>query len=452
MSTIVRVLIVVSIIICTGCNPMRDNLSKFNSYIEKGNIAKAADFSTGQIKGGEKPSNDDVVWMLQSGTSTRLLRDYKLSNEYFDRAEGLIKFYREKADKNVSNIWATATNDTALAYEGTIYDGVMLNTYKAINYMITGQYDRARIEFNRATDRQRRAKEFYNTEIEKARAQIKEKDMRAYNNATNSQNMSILERKYPELKNFEPYPGFINPFTSYISALFFYLEGDYDKAEFQIKQTAGIISDNEYINADFENITNRKGTSNTVWVIFENGLGPVKEEIRLDLPLFVSTNKVQYFGVALPRLRTRAAKYPYLVISDGQKRYNTKLLASMDRVIKTEFEKQYPEIFTRAIVSATTKAVAQYALQNDDNSTAALIVAMYSLATTAADCRIWTTLPKEFQIARFEKPDSGRIEVTPASNCSTNCIKIDIGKSGNTIVYIKMIGPGIEPVYEIITF
>ncbi len=431
---------------------MRDNLNKFNSYIEQGNISLAAEYSASMVTGGENPSDDDVVWMLQSGSAFRFMRDYPTSNEYFQRAESLIKYYTESSDKNVENLWSVITNDTALAYKGTIYDGVMTNTYKALNFMAIGRDDFARVEFNRALDRQRRAKEYYNKEIQQVREAIKEKNRAAYRNATSEKNLAILERRYPGLKDFEPYPGFINPFTSYIAGLFFYLEGDYDKAEFAMKQTAGMVSDNPFVQADLDNITSRRCVEDTVWVILENGLCPVKEEFRLDLPLFLATNKVQYMGIALPKLRTRAAPFPYIVVKDGEKTRQTVHLASMDRVIKTEFEKKYPEIFMRAVASATVKATAQYALQENNSSGGALLMAIYAYASTAADCRIWSSLPKEFQLLRLKKPDSGKLAITPASNSSAQEQIVDVGKKGNTIVYIRIIDRASKPVIEIIQF
>ena len=63
-------------------------------------------------------------------------------------------------------------NDTTSPYIGTQYDGVMANTYKAIDYLALGDNEGARVEFNRAIDRQRRAKAYYAELIEKNREAI----------------------------------------------------------------------------------------------------------------------------------------------------------------------------------------------------------------------------------------------------------------------------------------
>lgn len=429
----------------------KDNLDRYDSYIERGKIGEALKLSSSKVKGGQSPSNNDVIWMLQSASASRLTRDYRLSIEYFDRAEGLMRYYSEKSDKNLENIWATVTNDTGLAYKGKYYDGVMVNTYKALNFMILGDYDSARIEFNRAVDRQRLAKEFFSTEIAKQTEKLKSQNPAAYQNAASGQNMQILDEKYPQLKLFQSYQNYINPFASYMAGLFFYLEGDYAKAEFLMKQSVGMAVDNRYILEDLALIEAGEPVENTLWIVFENGLGPVKDEFRIDLPLFIATNQVQYVGIALPKLRTRSPAYPYFLVNDGNKNYNTAVLADMERVIGTEFSKEYTEIFIRAVVSATAKATAQYAMYKNEGSIGALLAAVYAFATTRADCRIWSALPNDFQVVRMKKPEGGVVKIS-AGGMSSHTKELKVPEQGNTIVYVRVLSPEVEPVYETITF
>jgi hypothetical protein len=275
-------------------------------------------------------------------------------------------------------------------------------------------------------------------------------------NAENPETQEILAEKYPNLYNFEAYPDFVNPFATYLAGVFFNLVSDHSKAVDLLKESYGMVADNAYIAEDFlitENILDGKGKlEDTIWLIFENGLGPVKKEFRLDIPLFVATDEVKYVGIALPQLEFRDGAYPYLVAEVDGKEYKTCLVSDMDRVIQTEFSKDYKGILTRAIISATAKAIAQYALEKQDSSKSSLasvFMAAYSFATTAADVRIWTSLPKDFQIARFPKPKNGRLKVTPPGSAS---FEINISGCNNAIVYVRIPANQVEPVYEVITF
>jgi hypothetical protein len=151
-------------------------------------------------------------------------------------------------------------------------------------------------------------------------------------------------------------------------------------------------------------------------------------------------------------LEFRNQAFPYLLVNSDDKEIMTLPIADMDRVVQTEFSKDYPGILTRAIVSATAKAVAQYVIeQQGSNAATALSYAMaaYSFATTAADVRIWTALPKDFQVARLPKPKNSRLKITPPGSLP---LDIDIPQCNNAVVYIKIITNQAVPVCNVITF
>ena len=305
----------------------------------------------------------------------------------------------------------------------------MVNTYKALDFLAEKKPDLARVEFNRALDRQMRAREHFNEEIRKLETQL-EKDKEK--NKTDAKAMaddpdvqSIINANYPNLSQFEPYPDFVNPFTTYLAGVYFLLIGENSRAADLLKETAGMVPDNDYIKSDLaladDAAAGKVKLENQCWVIFENGLGPTKGEKRIDLPLVLVSNRVFYTGVALPILSPRSIAYPYLTIKTDTGEYQTRQVADMERVIETEFKKDFKGILIRAIASAAAKAAAQAVLSNqNDNGGVALaaLVGVYSVVSTAADVRIWTALPKDFQVARFDIPkNSPLLIVTPGKYC-----------------------------------
>ncbi|MBN1796117.1 MAG: hypothetical protein JW804_05540 [Sedimentisphaerales bacterium] len=442
----------------TGCNPPKDQLCKFNGYYEAGDFDSAGAFAQCKIPNRKNPGGQDLLWSLQLGLVERTLGRYQKSLETFDRCEKMLGHY-DTQSRLADGLATTAVNENALPYRGEEYDGVMVNTYKALNFMILGDMDLARVEFNRALDRQRRAKENFNKEIDEVKEEVakKSKKQPLINSNINSDKMrETLAEKYPNLYAFEAYPDFVNPFATYLAGVYFSSIGEYNRAVDLYKESYGMVSDNQYIAEDLrvtENIFDSgEQPLDTVWVFFENGLGPVREEFRIDLPLFVATSKVLYTGVALPKLQFRNSAYPYLTIEAGGQSYKTSLVANMDRVVQTEFKKDFEVILIRAIVSATAKAAAQYACQDQNSSgaaIAAIAIAAYSFATTAADVRIWTALPKDFQVARFAKPDNGKIRILPPGGVPLN---IDLPDCKNAIVYVKIPVKVVPPLYDVITF
>ena len=447
-----------------GCNAPKSSLLKFNAafktdYSKCSNLENSIQIAQSKISKSKNPKGEDLLWSMQLGCLERIKQNHRQSNDYFDKSEQMLNFF-DYQNKATDSVAAMAVSENIIPYIGEEYDGIMVNTYKALNFMTLGENELARVEFNRALDRQRRAKENFTKEIAKLQKKLEKEqekeDSHVKENVDNPEIKQLIADRYPGLDNFKAYPDFINPFTTYIAGIFFNLVGDHSKAAPLLKEAYGMVSDNEYLAQDIaiteQILDGQKELIDTIWVIFENGMGPVKEEFRIDIPLFAETKKVKYVGIALPKLEFRGQAYPCLSIKAADHDYTTKQVADMDRVIQTEFNKDFKGILTRAIISTTSKAVAQYALEKkgDSSSTlASFLVAAYSFATTAADVRIWTTLPKDFQVARFPMPADRLITINPPGGES---FQIEIPPCKNSLVYVRIPFRSAKPVYDIMIY
>lgn len=443
-----------------GCNAPKSSLKKFDGFFASADYAASIEFAQSKLGKGNKTKREDLLWTLQLGAVERLRQNHETSVSYFDKSEELLNRY-DTHNKALDTIGSTVVNENIVPYLGEEYDGIMVNTYKALNFIVLKKDDLARVEFNRALDRQRRSKEKFAKEIAKLDQEIQEQEQGkdgalVRQNVENPQVDAVIAEKYPNLSAFEAYPDFVNPFTTYIAGVYFNLVGDHTKAVDLLKESYGMVRDNRYVAEDLavtEKILDGQETlENTVWVIFENGLGPTKKEIRLDLPLFLVTREVKYVGIALPKLEFRTQATDSLWIKAGQANYQTLTIADMDRVVQTEFKKDFKGILTRAIISATIKAAAQYAMENQNNSggsMASIFMAVYSFATTAADVRIWTTLPKDFQVARFGIPEDRSIQIQPSGGAPFD---VKIPDCKNAMVYVRIPFAQSVPVYDVITY
>lgn len=331
--------------------------------------------------------------------------------------------------------------------------------------MLHGDMQNARVEFNRALDRQRRAKEYFKERIEKKRKKLREKEKEKREKLSEKEEdeekaidipsvqaimqkekvNATLHKRYSNLDQFAVYPDFINPFTTYLSGLFFMLQDDYAKANTYLKETYGMIENKEVVEKDFvtvENILNKgaKPPQENVWVIFANGLAPEKQEWRIDLPLFVVNKKVMHAGIALPKLEPRDPAQPYLQIQpSAEKRLRTGVLTSMDGVIAQEFKKEYPYIMTRAITSALFKTVAQYYAGEKFGILGSMTGAVYSGAATGTDTRMWQGLPKNFQVAQFKRPQDGMVHINSPQGARLTTVRVPEDK--NSVVFVKQTTP-----------
>ncbi|MEN8146764.1 MAG: hypothetical protein ABFR02_04015 [Campylobacterota bacterium] len=463
-------LALVSIAVLSGCAPKEAMVSN-DTLVAKGDFAKAAEVATEEIDTSDRTQRNNLLWHLNAGLAYRFSHDSKASIEAFDESEWLIKHYQEQllnADigQGASSV---LVNDTTRPYIGTQYDGVMANTYKAIDYMAMNDVDSARVEFNRAIDRQRRAKAFYAKLIEKNREAI-EKEQRKDNKGVNTDDSmpqadKALQEKYPSLYSFEAYPDFINPMVSYLAGVFALSEGDNQKAETLLKEAYGMNQNNSYIADDLAYVDALlDGSAHNgkpfVWVIIEDGQAPVKTEWRMDVPVWIFSNNLSYVSLALPRIHPRASAFDGYSIAVGDKVSNSKLLSDMDRVVMTEFKKEYPAIVRRALFSATTKAIVQYQMhrqaQNNNGKTglafalAAVATTVYTIASAQADTRTWTTLPKRFDLIRLERPQNGKFNIKTSTGLTLT--EVDLPLREHTLVYVKMATAGAKPSVSIIPF
>jgi len=455
------------LLISAGCTsmPVKKELSLFNTIYSKGQYIEAANFELKEA-GGEKTGPSKLLQKLQAATALRYAKQYSDSTKLFDECEDAFKHYNEK-NRVASSVVSVLVNDTVLGYRGEEYDGIMVNTYKALNFWKLGEKDLARTEFNRALDRQRRAKERFAKEISKMKEDIAKKqakqDAKAkkdkkptinINEAVNNPEIGkILGEKYSNLHAFEAYPDFINPFTTYMAGLFFMSVEDYSKASTLLKEAYGMIGENQFVTDDFaklENALDGKTTQDKyVWIIFENGLGPVKEELSINLPIVYNKEAV-FTGIALPKLNLRKQAYCYLTVSDQNSdkgEIKTEPLASMERVIQTEFEKDYTIILTKAIISAAIKTYAQYAAGEQYGAVGKLAGIFYQAATTSADIRIWSALPNNFQVAKVKCPENGSVTITTPDD---NKIEVEVPADECSLIYIKIPKAGANISYDIL--
>ncbi|MGB5919055.1 COG3014 family protein [Arcobacter sp.] len=422
---------------CAVISGYEDSLNSFDSNLE----SKNCDYT--QIEENIKDDDDPILWGIQGGSLARNCFAYKKSNDFFDQAEEKYKLTVDK-DSILNNTLESSKsiliNNNANEYEGNTYEKVMVNTYKALNYASLNDNVNARIEFNRALDRQRRAKDYFKSEIQK-----KEKNLQK----VNKEAKNTVYKQYDGLLNdFKVYPDFINPFTTYMAGVYFLLEGDSVKARDLLKESMEMQPSNGQIKSDYE-LSNKYLASSLkdskekyAWIIYENGKGMIKDEIRIDIPLFIFSRNVIYTGMALPKIVERNSSYTYLNINGK----DTTEVCNMDNVIKTEFKKRFPAILSEAIANTITKTITQKQL-NDSSPLAGFLGVLYQALTNKADIRSWSALPKNFQSLRV-KLDGKPIEI---KNNEGKIIKeVFIPNDKNALIYVKSQSIGNNIIHKIL--
>jgi hypothetical protein len=445
----------------TGCmyKSTTSEIAQFNNILQE----NECDFSIVDKK--LKKGDDIILWSIQGGALARNCGDFVKSNTFFDEAELHYKFDVDMKNPMLEVRDKTRTillNNNANPYEGNIYEKIMVNTYKALNFLALSEKENARVEINRAIERQRIAKEYFANDIayleKKNSANLNElkstqdlynsiAELRAERDETKAQTINFNEEavniafeKYTQSSQKAVYSDFINPFTTYLSALFLLNDRSYQRSVDLFKEGLQMDPKNPQIAKDFTLADKMAGEFNAkfkehyVWLIYENGFGSVKEEVSISLPLFLVSDSLTYSTIALPSLEFRQASYPFLTIKnnsgDSSKTYT---IANMDSVAAAEFNKRFLGLAMEAVISAAAKTIIQKQL-DDVDPLLGFLGFIYQTTTAKADMRSWSALPKSFDVARIPIKDGNIIVV---DENGVILLQEFLTNDKNVIIYLK---------------
>lgn len=433
-----------------------------------GQYAAAADFAEGKAK--DSGSTDRLVWQLEWGAAERGAGRFARSQQAFAAANETLAYWDRKPDVSLSaEALSLVNNMTSLPYRGTAYDRIMVSTYQALNYLTLGENDKARVALNQALDRQREAVAANAKRLEKVREEAAsgekgngEAGYAVSRAMADGQFSSALRANYGNLREMRAYGDYVNPFSVWLHGVYFMANAEgnseVERAHLSLQRVATMVPGCMTVREDFAMIRKIRDEGAEIpeltYVIFETGQAPARMEERIDIPLFVVTDRLPYVGAAFPKLLFKRNYASNLVVSAaGREPVRTETVASMDNVIATDFDNALPEIVTRTLISMGIKATASYVLnetarhiyeQNSDEPIYALIylgtlisTSVYSYSTTQADLRTWLTLPKEFQVARLETPPDRKLRLLAGQSPA---VDLELIPGRVNVVYVRTTG------------
>ncbi|MDS1311422.1 COG3014 family protein [Marinobacter xiaoshiensis] len=456
------VFVVVAAAMLSGCSTAqhRDQLALFNSAYAAGDYdsaLKAVSFSQPENKPVDPGAH--LLELLHQGEMYRLTDRNSESVKAYDLAEDGMKNLDTAGlfENTVEGLMAVMVNDSERDYKALMSEAVLVNTYKALAFLAEGNNDYARVEFNRANDRTRRAVEFFRKEIAEQQAVLKSEAQSGNRKASMVQSslgsrefQSAVHNRYGSSSTWSVFPEFIVPASTWLHGIYFLAnaEGgaDYERAATSLKRVAEISPQSAALRADADLATGlASGTQSLaalpsqVWVVYENGLGPVLRESRLDVPLILLHGNQQvpaYFGIALPEYAERPAIPGSIGVSDASGQVaTTERISDMGKVFRTEMKERFPWVLARAVTSAIGKAVLQKEAADQFGPIGQLFATVLTVATTQADLRSWQALPNHWQAARIDRPDDGRL--TLLGHRGEVLGNLDVPQQPFTLVYVK---------------
>ncbi|AJC85690.1 COG3014 family protein [Campylobacter sp. RM16704] len=425
------------------------NHAKVNNDFEQKLTQKKCsnEFFSQEMKKVDK--KDDPVYVgLNAGLIARNCSDYNLSNSFFDKVEESYQVdvdLRNGAQKIIKTATTTLINDSILDYDGSLYERIMVNVYKGLNFMSEGDFNNARVEFKRALLRQDRAKDYFKVQIAKNKADLEKAKKEDPNfNKNFSESSKQINSQYEALfEEFSTSKNFTNPYATYLASIFYYMSKDYTLAKDLFKEIKILNPKNKEINKEWKVINRAHKNKKYIFVVYENGFGVIKDEFKLTLPLILN-NTLTTTSIALPTLKKRSQSFEYLSVNDN----NTTKLVDLDNVVASEFKFEQPAIVTKAIVSAILKTTVNAAVANNDSTGGILSLAsgIITAATTKADVRSWRGLPQSIEVVMVK--NTGRVVVKTPNNDELLSKEVDPKK--NVLIIVRSFAPYILPNISVI--
>lgn len=459
-----------------GCRTDKQILADYESAIYYGDYAGATVEVTQKANAG---GGSEQMWRLLSASAYYMADDKVAAVDMFDKAE---EVFRRNDQRSVfttvgEGTWAMLANEKSFDYDGGGLDREFTCIYRAIDFMAATRPDEARVELNRLTQYQ--TNWLYDREKEIVAAQERlEKDIAAYEkekkakakNRDKSVDKALADasfmRQIESQCNFDParsgnlstlsQADYMNIYGLHLTGLFRWLAGDSDRNE--LRDAANFAPANLVAARDAAERREGVMPRNQVWVYVEDGLCPIREEKRFDLPLiFVpfANRYAPYVGMALPGLKLRTQAAANWSVESGTESSGMSQLDDIDRLVKCEFDVYFRGALKREITRTVTKAGVQIALGvlcdnvRDDSTRIALrgsqyAVALWAAATTAADLRSWTTLPKSVYMTRIDRPADGVIRLK-----GNGAIVAEIHvQEGNSIIFVRKTSPSAPAVIK----
>ena len=459
-------------LLISGCAGMAD-IKSANTFMEsysQGEYVAAAESLGGETALDYDASN--LLTSLQVGMALRAAGGYEGSQVAFDRAESQLLWKSDEissVDDLLSAGFTLVTNDLARSYQGNIYDGVLVNTFKAMNAVYLGDPDRARIELNRAEQRQTNAVEQLAVKVRALGEGDSEEDEYRETQAEQIDGAladvlkpdSPVGKRLAAVEALGEYRDLRNPFTEWLHGAFRLATGEANRASNLFRDAAVLEGrNNQYVLADLLLAETTAGSGarapDRVWIIHEDGTGPYLDEFRFDFPVATS-NGVIVVSIALPEFVAGTPAVGALAVTAGGQDYRTEPLLNVDRYAATEFRAGYNAVVGKAVASATIRTILQAVAQEEASEQGGWAAALLSIgstiasvAMTQADTRIWHSLPKSVGVASLARPSDGRLLITTSGG---RTIYDDVLPPGRfALVTVKTVRKGASPAIHVAAF
>jgi hypothetical protein len=441
----------ISSLLFSSCATYYQRNIKFQAQVSEGDFTKAKDYLE---KDKSKKGKNRILYLFNKGWVEWMMNQNNESNISLDEADKMAEDYQKNYGMEAL---ALISNPGIKPYKAEDFEIVMINYFKALNYLNIGKYKEALVEVRRINEK-----------------------------------LNQLNDKYPDHKNRYQNDAFANivmgliydankeyndAFIAYRNAIDIY-ENSYlknfnlsipEQLKYDLLRAAYRVGFNEELrfyeqkfNMKYQVKPNDGGELVFFW---HNGLGPIKsewsinfaktsnkdgfvtfanEQYGMSFPIYIGDkseneksgfSKLSFLRIAFPKYIERKPIYSNAELISNGTINQLQIAQDINGIaFKTLNDRMLREMGTAILRMATKKALEAAARkENDDLGSAISIV---NALTEKADTRNWQTLPYQIAYTRVSLPEGENtvdFKMTSSTvTAKTQTLKFNISKGKTT--------------------
>jgi hypothetical protein len=437
-------------VVLLGCSlpTFYERFYTFNKTVSDGNLEVAEQMLE---KEGAKYEKGKLrfLYYVNAGMVLAMQGKFERSNEFFEKADLFIEDYQKKAGEQIS---AMLLNPNISTYPGEDHEILMINYYKAINYLQMEDYENALVEARRMDLRVQALSEKYKSEKKYQKDAFIHLLMGLVYDASKDYNNAFIAYR----NAFEIYQG---------EYLKMFKLGAPDQLKHDLARTAdlsGIYDERDrYINMFKLEYTRPDPDQSNLVFLWNNGLGPIKDEWGINFAIVYGSNGWVSFvnedyGMTFPFyigdtnlsgltwIKVVFPKYverPELFVSANMKydghEYAFNKVEDINAISFKILEERMLLEFSKSLLRVAIKqsAAAQVGKENEGLGIA---LSMLGSMSESADTRNWQTLPHTIYYTRIpvtKGEHTCTMELMDFNGASVeHTVKINV-REGQTLVF-----------------
>jgi uncharacterized protein len=427
-------LIIFSLFLLSSCATYYQSNIRFQESVLNGDL-EGARHVLNDKKATQKRNR--LLFLMNAGWVNHATGNYIESNIDLNKADNLI----EDQVKNIGNeALALMTNPMVKPYKAEDFEKVMINYYKALNYIKLHNWEDALVECRRINLKLNEINDKYpknkNRYANDAFANLMMGLI--YETSGDNNNAFIAYRNAYDVyeKLYTPEFGIQPPYQLKIDIL-------------RMAKKLSFTDQYDFYHTKFGlSLPEEKAGDGEVIFLWQNGFGPVKAQnsitfsivrgegglvnftntnMGISFPFYIGNDNdgktdfsdLSFASVAFPKYLVRPPLFTHAIIKSETDSVKLELAEDVNAIaLKTLHDRMLREMSNSLLRMASKQAMEQAARKQ--NKYAGTLMSIINMATESADTRNWQTLPFSISYARLKLPAGKHKLVLQAMNESSN--------------------------------